>query len=566
MKNVFFILFVSVLALSIFSCQKDDSFDEIIENDIAHKDSISIASQLAYGREIEINVDSLFAEHGDLENRSGKTIIYNANLYGNHTMWSGMNITRAELQTYNFHMEVKNGTGIASPYVYGNVNGGSWRYVKGNSSGTTKVITMTISDLQAHETHGYIGAYYSSAGHAYLTIYREKKSGSTGGSTGTGNTSLSITPSTVSPSSGTVSTTNFSFAVQTNPKPVSTMTAQVEFKAPDNLTYTYSMDRLTQGFSHRRTLSQPGTYQYRYVVKYNGQTQSSSWMSLQVTGSGGSNGSGSSSLSITPSNVSPSSGNVSSTNFSFAVQTNPKPVSSMTAQVEFKAPNNLTYTYSMDRLTQGFSHRRTLSQPGTYQYRYVVKYNGQTKTSSWMSVHVTGVGGNNGNNSGNYVSTCLTSASASCLYAKANNAFHSDNSIVKNLEGECTWYGYGRVVELSENNQLASGVSSKFKTAFWGQTGRSARYWPSKLGGTWHSTSATALPQHLRKKGLLVVWVYGEHGHVAFVESVSADKKTYTISEYNNPIGSGHKTRTLPFDGNDKMGGVYPQFLDLNTY
>jgi hypothetical protein len=459
MKNVFFILFVSVLTLSFFSCQKDDNFAEIIENDIAHKDSISIQSQLANGREVEINVDSLFAVHGDLESRNGKTQIYHASVYKNKTEWNGMNITRAELQSYNFHMEVRNGSGVASPYVFGQVNGGSWRQVKGSTSGTTKVITMTINDLQGQETHGFIGAYYSTAGTATITIFRETKSGSGSGSGSSGST-----------------------------------------------------------------------------------------------------------LSITPSNVSPASGNVNTTNFNFAVQTNPKPVSTMTATVEFKAPDNKTYTFTMDRLTQGFSHRRTLSQGGTYQYRYVVKYNGQTQTSSWMAVQVVGSGGNNGNNSGSYISTCLTSASSSCQYAKAKNAFHSDNSPAKNLEGECTWYAYGRSVELAENGHLPSGVSSKFKTAFWGKSGRSARYWHSFLGGTWHSTSSSALPQHLRKKGLLVVWVYGTHGHVAFVESVSTDKKTYTISEYNNPIGSGHKTRTLPFDGNDKLGGVYPQFLDLNTY
>ena len=451
MKNVFFILFVSVLTLSFFSCQKDDNFAEIIENDIAHKDSISIESQLSKGREVEINVDSLFAIHGDLETRGDKTVIYNAYLYGNRTDWVGMNITRAELQSYNFHMEVKNGTGIASPYVYGNVNSSNWRQVKGSSSGTTKVITMTINDLLPHETHGYIGAYYSSAGYASLTIYREAKSGSGSGS---GNTTLTITPSSVSPASGNVGTTSFLFAVQTNPAPISTMTAQVEFTAPDNYSYTFNMDRLTQGFAHRRTLSQAGSYQYRYVVKYNGQTKTSSWMSLQVTGSGG----------------------------------------------------------------------------------------------------------NNGNTSSNYPSTCLTSASASCSYATSENAFKND------LKGQCTWFAYGRAVELSKSGNLPTNVANKFYNAFWGKSNRHAKNWPSFMGGTWHSTSSSALPQHLRKKGLLVVWNFGSYGHVAFVESVSADKKTYTISEFNNPLGSGHRNRTLPFDDNDSMGGVYPQFLDLNTY
>lgn len=454
MKNIFFSLFAAVLVLTVFSCQKDDAFAEIIENDQAHKDSISISSQLANGREIEINVDSLFAVHGDLETRGDKTVIYNANLYGYKTNWSGMNITRAELESYNFHIEVKNGTGVASPYVYGNINSNSWRLVKSSTSGTTKVLTMTINDIQSYETHGYIGAYYSVTGHVNITIYREKKSGSSGIGNGSGSTTLSITPSNVSPASGNVTNTNFNFAVQTNPKPVSTMTAQVEFRAPDNYSYTFTMDRLSQGFSHRRTLSQAGTYQYRYVVKYNGQTKASSWMSLQVTGSGG----------------------------------------------------------------------------------------------------------NNGNSSGNYSSTCLTSASASCSYATSENAFKND------LKGQCTWFAYGRAVELSKSGNLPSNVANKFYNAFWGKSNRHAKNWPSFMGGTWHSTSSSALPQHLRKKGLLVVWNFGSYGHVAFVESVSADKKTYTISEFNNPLGSGHRNRTLPFDGNDSMGGVYPRFLDLNTY
>lgn len=454
MRNVFLILITGVLTLCFFSCQKDDSFAEIIESDIANKDTISIESQLANGREVEIKVDSLFAIYGELESRNGKTVIYNANLYGNRTDWIGLNITKAELQNYNFHMEVKNGTGVASPYVFGNVNGNSWRQVKGSSYGTTKVITLTINDLQSHETHGYIGAYYSSAGTATITIYRETKTGS-----GSGN-----------------------------------------------------------------------------------------------------NGSGSTTLSITPSNVSPATGNVATTNFLFAVQTNPTPVSTMTAQIEFIAPDNYTYSFAMDKLSQGFAHRRTLSQAGTYQYRYIVKYNGQTKTSSWMNVQVTGSGGNNGNVLGNYPSTCLTSAAASCSYAMSDNAFKND------LKGQCTWYAYGRVVELSKSGNLPPNVANKFYNAFWGKSNRHAKNWPSFMGGIWHSTSYNALPQHLRKKGLLVVWNFGSYGHLAFVESVSADKKTYTISEFNNPLGSGHRNRTLPFDGNDSMGGVYPQFLDLNTY
>lgn len=293
MKNVLFCIIASTIIITNFSCQKDDSFSEIINNDQAHKDTISLASQLDKGSEVEINVDSLVTVYGDLESRGEKVQIYNSWLSRTATSWVGLNIGKDELQNYNFHMEVKNGTGVASPYVYGNVNSSSWRKVRSSTTGTTKVISMTLNDILSSETHGYIGAYYSSGGTANIIIYREKKSGSGSSGSGSTNSSLTITPSYVYPSSGIANTTNFTFAVQTNPKPVSTMTAKVEFKAPDNIYYSFSMDRLTQGFYHKRKLSQGGIYSYRYVVKYNGVTKTSNWMQVQVTGgnSGGNNNS-----------------------------------------------------------------------------------------------------------------------------------------------------------------------------------------------------------------------------------------------------------------------------------
>jgi surface antigen len=262
-------------------------------------------------------------------------------------------------------------------------------------------------------------------------------------------------------------------------------------------------------------------------------------------------------LSTTPTNVNPLTGTMNSTNFKFSVATNPKPSSAMSAQIEFLAPDSKTYSFAMSAANNGFTFARTLSQAGLYKYRYLVKISGQIKVSSWQNITVIA---SSSSNTSIFSATCLTSASAGCIYAVADNAFKGT------LKGQCTWYAYGRVVELANGNLLPKGLVNKFRNALWDKSNRHAKNWPNLLAGTWHKTNHASLPAQFRKKGLLVVWNFGSYGHVAFVESISSDKNTYTVSEFNNPEGYGHRTRTLPFEGNDKLGGVYPQFLDLSSY
>lgn len=448
MQKLILISLTAFSFLSIFSCQKE-SIDDVNE-EILHSEMTEL-SGMEFSSPLEIDVDSLFTIYGsELETRSSRTVIYKQTVSKNAKEWVSINPGRSELNNYNFIMEVRNGSAVAHPYVYGNSNGTNWRLVKSNTTGSVKSLTLTLNDLRSNESNGFLGAYFTNKGSAKIIVYRELKTGSTGGDNSGSNTSnLTISPTAVSPSTGNISTTNFKFSVATNPKPTTTMLAQLEFISPDSKVYTFTMTPGNNGFTHARTLSQAGLYKYRYIVKHGGQTKTSNWMNLQVNGN--------------------------------------------TTNINFPA-------------------------------------------------------------------TCLTSAAATCKFATSDNAFKAP------LLGQCTWYAYGRVIELANSNHIPKGIASKFNTAFWGKSNRHAKNWPSFLGGTWHRTNQTALPQHLRKKGLLVVWNFGSYGHVAFVESVSADKRTYTISEFNNPEGHGFKTRTLPFEGNDKMGGGYPQFLDLTSY
>lgn len=103
------------------------------------------------------------------------------------------------------------------------------------------------------------------------------------------NSSLSLSPIAVSPSTGSTSS-NFTFSTTVNfivklpyPPPV----VDIEFIRPDASTFTvYSIGpNLAQVFTHTQSLTQAGTYQYRFVVnQLNRPSSSSAWNSLTVTG------------------------------------------------------------------------------------------------------------------------------------------------------------------------------------------------------------------------------------------------------------------------------------------
>lgn len=164
-----------------------------------------------------------------------------------------------------------------------------------------------------------------------------------------------------------------------------------------------------------------------------------------------------------------------------------------------------------------------------------------------------------------YPSSCLQNRYSTCSYARSKNAFYATPNN-QDLLGQCTWYTYGRVIELVEKGYLPSNSKNRFYNAFWGTSGRSARYWPNKLGGSWYNTNSSALPVSKRKQGLVAVWVFGNHGHVGFVEEISADKSKYRLSDFNRNENLQRRDQWYSFEGtSDELGGVYPRFLDLNA-
>ena len=161
--------------------------------------------------------------------------------------------------------------------------------------------------------------------------------------------------------------------------------------------------------------------------------------------------------------------------------------------------------------------------------------------------------------------TSIKTKYATSEHATSKNAFYVSNT---SLKGQCTWYAYGRVIELAESGHLNNSVKKLFINAFWGKTGRHARYWPDSnfLGGTWFDTNQKVLPISMRKKGLLAVWKFGNYGHVGFVEEVSADKSKYRLSDFNRSLNESYQSKWYNFVGtSDRLGGVYPHFLELES-
>jgi len=163
--------------------------------------------------------------------------------------------------------------------------------------------------------------------------------------------------------------------------------------------------------------------------------------------------------------------------------------------------------------------------------------------------------------SSGFPATAITSRDSTSSYATNKNAFYVSDH---NLRGQCTWYAYGRVVELSEAGHLDSAAATTMYNAFWGRTGRDARNWPGFLGGEWTATTSSALPMEKRSPGMLAVWVAGEHGHVGFVEEVSVDKARYRLSDFNRANTQSHGDAWYNFEGtSDRLLGTYPSFYQL---
>ncbi|MDY6992831.1 MAG: CHAP domain-containing protein, partial [Pseudomonadota bacterium] len=169
-------------------------------------------------------------------------------------------------------------------------------------------------------------------------------------------------------------------------------------------------------------------------------------------------------------------------------------------------------------------------------------------------------------NADTFSPTVITSRDSNSAYATSQNAFYASNP---NLAGQCTWYVYGRVIELTDKNELDDSVGDYFENAFWGESGRHAKNWPDFLGGSWFCTHNDVLPIEQRKKGLVAVWKFGDYGHVGFVEEISADSRRYRLTDFNRSNRTSYKDEWYKFDKNDSLGkndiigGVYPCFYDL---
>jgi RHS repeat-associated protein len=100
---------------------------------------------------------------------------------------------------------------------------------------------------------------------------------------------LGITGNTISPTTGTQNVTNFTFGATLSnvaPSPTLGPTVDIEFLAPDGLTYTTTNIPNIGGnsYSKTQTLLQAGTYQYRYIAYQGGrQNIASGWQTVIIS-------------------------------------------------------------------------------------------------------------------------------------------------------------------------------------------------------------------------------------------------------------------------------------------
>jgi surface antigen len=196
--------------------------------------------------------------------------------------------------------------------------------------------------------------------------------------------------------------------------------------------------------------------------------------------------------------------------------------------------------------------------------KYLLKDSQTTKLPSLLIILLTTYIANV-NAGDSFSPTSIISTSSTSPYATTDNAFK--NSASQTLTGQCTWYVYGRVMELVAKGELEPSEGTRFHDAFWGTWNRHAKNWKNDnfLGGTWHCTNNDTLPMAYRRKGLIAVWTNSPNGHVGFVEEVNADKTLYRLTDFNRGDDTEYRNKWYPFLGTeDQLGGQYPCFQTLN--
>ncbi len=197
-------------------------------------------------------------------------------------------------------------------------------------------------------------------------------------------------------------------------------------------------------------------------------------------------------------------------------------------------------------------------------YFYVYGYDNSNYEVSIYSKPTSSYGSSN-NGSGNSNATIFPATQITDKWNTSSYATAPSNPFaVSGYNGQCTWYAYARIQELADQGYIPRHFADDMYNKFSGISGRHAKNWPSIIGGDWTSTNQDVLPTNKRHKGLIVVWQGGLHGHVGIVEEVTADKRFYTVSEFNYDDNEGYRTKRYDWDGDDKMLGVYPTFFEIS--
>jgi surface antigen len=136
---------------------------------------------------------------------------------------------------------------------------------------------------------------------------------------------------------------------------------------------------------------------------------------------------------------------------------------------------------------------------------------------------------------------------------KADHKLTPKNAFKGSLNGQCTWYAYGRVMELVASGHLSPEVGAKMKNAFMGASGRDAKNWSRSkafLGNEKWLRPDEITEELIGRGGFLIVWDQPvKTGHVAFVEKIYRDAKgvvQLSYSQFNASADRKYSTFTQP--------------------